>query len=284
VDVGFIGLGMMGRAMARNLGKAGHRVKAWSRSAGKHPVEGVQLVSSPAEAFQSPVVFTMLSDDAAIREVVLASNVLSAARPGAIHAVSSTISVDFAGELVARHAAAGVGYVSAPVFGRPDAAEAGQLNIVAAGPGQTLATLQPLLDAMGRKTWVIGEEPKQANAVKIAGNMMIAMAIEAMAEAVVIAGSQNVSAETFLQLMAQTLFGGRVYEGYGAKIARGDYEPGFQMKLGLKDLRLASAAAAKTGKTLPMLDAVTERMAEAVAAGMAEKDWSGIADFMQRKG
>jgi len=131
---------------------------------------------------------------------------------------------------------------------------------------------------------VIGEDPKQANAVKIAGNMMIAMAIEAMAEAVVIAGSQNVSAETFLQLMAQTLFGGRVYEGYGAKIAKGDYEPGFQMKLGLKDLRLATAAAAKTGKTLPMLDAVRERMAEAVAAGMAEKDWSGIADFMQRKG
>jgi 3-hydroxyisobutyrate dehydrogenase-like beta-hydroxyacid dehydrogenase len=284
MEVGFIGLGMMGRGMARNFAKTGHRVKAWSRSAGKHAVDGVQLVSSPAEAFQAPVVFTMLSDDPAIREVVLSSNVLSSAPPGAIHVVSSTISVDFAGELIARHAAVGVGYVSAPVFGRPDVAEAGQLNIVAAGPGPLLTTLQPLFDAMGRKTWVIGEDPKQANAVKIAGNMMIAMAIEAMSEAVVIAGSQNVSAETFLQLMAQTLFGGRVYEGYGAKIAKGDYEPGFQMKLGLKDLRLATAAAAKTGKTLPMLDAVRERMAEAVESGMGEKDWSGIADYMQRKG
>jgi len=143
---------MMGRGMARNLAKAGHRVKAWSRSAGKYAVEGVQLVSSPAEAFQATVVFTMLSDDPAIREVVLSSNVLSSARPGAIHVVSSTISVDFAGELIARHAAAGVAYVSAPVFGRPDVAEAGQLNIVAAGSGPALTTLQPLFDAMGRKT------------------------------------------------------------------------------------------------------------------------------------
>jgi 3-hydroxyisobutyrate dehydrogenase-like beta-hydroxyacid dehydrogenase len=172
--------------------------------------------------------------------------------------------------------------VAAPVFGRPDVAEAGQLNIVTAGPPASIAALRPLFDAMGRKTWVIGEDPTQANAVKVAGNMMIAMAIEAMSEASVIAGSHGVPVGSFLELMTQTLFGGRVYEGYGPRIAKGDFEPGFKMKLGLKDLRLATAAASSSAQSLPMLDAVREHMTRAVEAGMAEKDWSAVAEPMLR--
>jgi 3-hydroxyisobutyrate dehydrogenase-like beta-hydroxyacid dehydrogenase len=283
MDVGFIGLGKMGIGMARNLAKAGYHVKAWNRTAAAlQPTQRLQIVPSVRDALQSPVVFTMLADDAAIREVLESAGFPAQARRGTTHVVSATISVDFAEELRVRHAAAGVSYVSAPVFGRPDAAEAGQLAIVAAGAADAIAPLRPLFDALGRKTWVIGEDPKQANAVKVAGNMMIAMAIEAMSEASVIAGSHNVSIAAFLELMTQTLFGGRVYEAYGPKIAKGEFEPGFKMKLGLKDLRLATQAASTSGQMLPMLDAVRDHMSRAVEAGLGERDWSAVAERMLR--
>ena len=278
MDVGFIGLGKMGSAMARNIVKAGHRVRAWNRSPdAAKAIEGVAVAVSPGDAFQADVVFTMLSDDAAIRAVLLSSNVLKDARAGVVHVVTSTISIDFAEELRALHAEHGVGYVAAPVFGRPDVAEAAQLNIMVAGDARAIDKVRPLLDVIGRRTWVMGADPKQANAAKIAGNMMIALAIEAMAEAVVLTGDNGVAPEAFVALMTQTLFGGRVYETYGAKIAAGDFEPGFRMQLGLKDLRLATAAAEKSGKQLPLLDAVRTRMAEAVEAGLGDQDWSGIA-------
>jgi 3-hydroxyisobutyrate dehydrogenase-like beta-hydroxyacid dehydrogenase len=283
MDVGFIGLGKMGSAMARNIAKAGHRVRAWNRSAmaGK-AVDGLELVPSPRDALQADVVSTMLSDDAAIGEVLLSSNALKEARAGVVHVVTSTISVDFAEELRAKHDELGIGYVAAPVFGRPDVAEAAQLDIVVAGESSAVDKARPLFDVVGRKTWVLGDDPKQANAAKIAGNMMIAMAIEAMAEAVVLTGSNGVATEAFLDLMLQTLFGGRVYENYGAKILKGDFEPGFRMQLGLKDLGLAAAAAETSGKRLPLLDAVRARMAEAVAAGMGNRDWSAIAGYPYR--
>ncbi len=280
MDVGFIGLGSMGTAMARNLAKAGHRVRAWNRSSKPgETADGVTTVAAPAEAFDADAVFTVLSDDPAIREVLLKPDVLRAARAGLVHVVTSTISVAFADELRDLHAKAGVGYVSAPVFGRPDVAAAGQLNVMAAGEAAAIAKVRPLLDVIGKRTWVLGNDPKRANAAKIAGNMMITMAIEAMAEAVVLTDANGLPAAAFFDLILNTLFAGRSYESYSGKIAKGDFEPGFKMTLGLKDLGLAAAAAESAGKRLPMLDAVHARMGEAVAAGMGDKDWSGIADY-----
>ena len=283
MEVGFIGLGRMGRAMARNIAKAGHKVHAWNRtpSAGQG-LEGVTMVASPSDAFQADVVFTMLSDDPTIREVLLVPHVLRTARAGVVHVVTSTISVAFADELREKHAEAGLKYVSAPVFGRPDAAEAAQLMVIAAGPPAAIDRVRPLFDVIGRKTFVLGEDPKQANAAKIAGNMMIAMAMEAMAEGIALTRSNGVAPGDFIDLMLQTLFGGRVYELYGPRIVKGDFEAGFVMRLGLKDLRLATAAAEKAGTRLPMLDAVRTQMTGAVEAGLGEKDWLAIADYTLR--
>jgi 3-hydroxyisobutyrate dehydrogenase-like beta-hydroxyacid dehydrogenase len=285
MDVGFIGLGKMGTAMARNIAKAGHHVRAWNRSDTGDNIDGLEIVSSPSDAFQSDIVFTVLSDDAAIREVLLSSNALHGTRAGVVHVVTSTISVDFADELRAKHVEVGIGYVAAPVFGRPDVAEAAQLNIMVAGEKGAVDKVRPLLDVVGRKIWVLGEDPKQANAAKIAGNMMIAMAIEAMAEAVVLTESNGLAAEHFFDLILQTLFAGRAYENYSTKIVKRDFEAGFRMQLGLKDLGLAAAAAEKSGKRLPLLDAVRARMAEAVEAGMGDKDWSAMAGYtLQQRG
>lgn len=280
MQIGFIGLGSMGSAMALNLVKAGHDVRAWNRSkVAPDSVPGVSLVERAAEAFKADAVFTMLSDDAAVRDVILDAGLLAGARPGLTHVVTSTISVAFARKLVLAHDAAGVGYVSAPVLGRPNVAASGQLNILAAGKGDALAAVVPLLAPLSKKVWTLGEEPAQANAAKLACNMMIAMAIEAMAEAVVLTESVGLDRADFFEIILNTLFAGRAYESYSAQIADRSFEPGFKAKLALKDMRLATEACREIGRTLPMLEAVREGLGKAVAAGLGEKDWSIMAEL-----
>ena len=282
MDVGFIGLGAMGSAMAKNIAAAGHPVRAWNRSEGE-PIDGVTRVEIE-NAVDADVIVTMLPDDASIREVILDTGLLDKARAGAVHVVCSTISVAFAEELARRHVGKPIAYVAAPVLGRPDVAAKGELNVLAAGSAKAIKSAGPVLDAIGQKTWVLGEEPKQANAAKIAANMMITMAIEAMAEAVVLTESQGVGRDAFFEVMLNTLFGGRAYQTYSANIAKSAYEPGFKAKLGLKDLRLATEAAEMASRKLPMLDAVKGQMTKAVDAGLADKDWSIMADYTLKNG
>ncbi|MBB4004614.1 NAD(P)-dependent oxidoreductase [Aurantimonas endophytica] len=285
MHIGFIGLGSMGRAMARNLIKAGHDVSAWNRTALKpEAAHGITTVDGPEEAFQAEVVFTMLSDDAAIRGVVLEGALLDGARAELIHVVTSTISIAFAEELAARHEEAGVGFVSAPVLGRPDVAARGELNMLVGGKVDAITAIKPLLAVLSKKVWQLGEIPAQANAAKIAANMMIAMAIEAMAEGVALTESVGLERARFFELILGTLFAGRAYESYSAQITEGAFKPGFQAKLGLKDLRLATEAGSATGRSLPMLDAVRERLSDAVSAGLGERDWSIMADVTLRGG
>ncbi|NYH16727.1 NAD(P)-dependent oxidoreductase [Paraburkholderia bryophila] len=278
MDIGMIGLGAMGRAMARNLVQAGHTVKAWNRSGGS--VEGVTMVTSPVDAFQGDAVLTMLPDDSVIRSTLLEPGVLKHAKPGLVHIVSSTISVAFARELVALHEAAGIDYVSAPVLGRPDVAAKGELNVLAGGAPHALTKVGPLLEVISKRVWDMGAHAPAANAAKIACNMMITMAIEAMAEAVVLTEANGLAREPFFELILNTLFGSRSYQVYSASIVAGQYEPGFKASLGLKDLRIASEAAEQAGRSLPMLAAVYGQMAATVEAGMGERDWSAMAALM----
>ncbi|MFF7710339.1 NAD(P)-binding domain-containing protein [Pseudomonas sp. NPDC007930] len=277
MQIGIIGLGAMGRAMALNLVAAGHQVTAWNRSA-QH-LDGVTPAATPAEAFQGEVVLTMLADDAAIREALLDAGVLAQARPGLVHVVASTVSLALAEELVQRHQQAGLGYVAAPVLGRPDVAARGELNVLAAGAPEALAVAQPLLEVIGGRIWPLGPNPPAANAAKIACNMMIGMAIEALAEAVVLTEGHALPREAFFELILGTLFGSRSYQVYSAQIAAGEYNPGFKATLGLKDLRLARELAAGLGRELPMLEAVHGQMRGAVEAGLGERDWSVMAGF-----
>ncbi|MCX4194708.1 NAD(P)-dependent oxidoreductase [Methylobacterium organophilum] len=283
MQIGFIGLGSMGSAMALNLVKAGHEVRAWNRSRiVQDRVPGITLVPVAADAFQADAVFTMLSDDPAIREVILDAGLLAKARPGLTHVVTSTISVALARELEVLHEKVALGYVSAPVLGRPNVAASGQLNILAAGKADAVAAIEPLLVSIGKRVWKLGEDPARANAAKIACNMMIAMAIEAMAEGVVLTESVGLDRADFFELILGTLFSGRAYESYSAQITDRSFEPGFKAKLALKDMRLAVEAGNQIGRTLPMLEAVREGLANAVSAGLGEKDWSIMADMTVR--
>ncbi len=277
MEIGIIGLGAMGRAMASNLARAGHRVKAWNRSGGS--LENVTMVASPVDAFQGDCVLTMLSDDDAIRATLVAPGVLTRAKPGLVHIVTSTISVAFARELLAAHEAAGIEYISAPVLGRPDVAAKGELNVLAGGPPGALDKVRPVLEVIGGRIWEMGAHAPTANAAKLACNMMISMAIEAMAEAVVLTEANGLERDRFFDLILNTLFGSRSYQVYSANIANEHYEPGFKATLGLKDLRLATQAAADTGRALPMLAAVHQRMTDTIEAGLGDRDWSAMAKF-----
>lgn len=277
MKIGFIGLGAMGRAMAKNLVAAGHDVHAWNRSGGE--MDGVTIVKTVSELLDADVLMTMLSDDDAIHSVMFDPELLAQARRGLVHIVLSTISVAFAGELVSMHERAGIAYVSAPVLGRPDVAAKGELNILVGGAPAIIERVRPILDIIGKRIWVVGDAAPMANAAKIACNMMITMAIEAMAEAVVLTEHSGLPREIFFDLILNTLFGSRSYQVYSTIIAEGKYEPGFKAVLGLKDLRLAKEAAAGADRSLPMLNAVYGRMHDAVEAGMGDRDWSAMAKF-----
>jgi 3-hydroxyisobutyrate dehydrogenase-like beta-hydroxyacid dehydrogenase len=275
----------MGRPMAANLIAAGHRLRVWNRS--RAPVE--QLVRAGAEAASDPrevfgdVLVSMLADDRAVREVVLDSGMLDAAPRGAIHVSMATISVALTEELTEEHRRRGLHYVAAPVFGRPEAAAARQLNIVAAGDGEALDRVQPLLDGMGQRTWRLGREPREAAAAKLAGNFLIAAAIECMGEAVVLAERYGVQPAALLEILGSTLFAAPVYRNYGKLIAERRYEPaGFRLELGLKDVGLVLAAGESARTPMPVASLLRDHLLEAIAQGDGERDWAALAEVTRR--
>ena len=287
MNIGFIGLGRMGAAMAGNLLKAGHRVRAWNRST--EPVLaleelGAVAAASPVEAFDAGIVFSMLADDPSVRAVILDGDVLPATRKGVVHVNCATISVALGRQLAEAHAAAGLSYLSAPVFGRPDAAVNALLHIIVAGDPAVIDRMQPLFDVLGQKTWRVGDEASRANVVKIAGNFMLVAAIEAMGEASALVEGHDVTAGTFLEIMSSTLFASPIYKGYGAVIAERRYEPaGFALTLGLKDVRLALEAGADTSVPLPIASLARDNLLDAIAHGDAKKDWAALADVSRRR-
>lgn len=280
MNIGIIGLGAMGAAIAQQLVKAGHSVCAWSRSE-KH-AEGVTMVDSPEQTMKGDMTLTLLSDDAAIKEVIVDAGLLYEANPYLIHIVVSTISVEFAYELHSHHKNANIDWMAAPVLGRPDVAARGELNILAAGSDEVYQRSQAVLEILSKRIWHMGTSPVAACVAKIACNMMITMAIEAMAEAVVLTEANGLERERFFDLILNTLFGSRSYQVYSRNIINQVYEPGFKASLGLKDLRLAKQAASESGADLPMLQAVHQQMSKAVEAGGHNKDWSVMADYTLR--
>jgi len=287
MDIGVIGLGGMGSGMAANLLKAGHKVTVWNRSPGpvaKLTALGAVAAASPGDAFRGEAAITMLADDQALRDVILDTGALDGAHSGVIHVVSATISVALAQELEKLHADRGIGYVAAPVLGRTDVAEQGQLNILAAGDPAAIAKIQPLLDVMGRRTWRVGEAPHQANVAKLQVNFMIAAAIETMAEAFTVAEKSGVNPAFMYELVTETLFAAPAYKTYGQFIVDQQFEPAkFKLKLGLKDIRLALAAGEAVDAPAPLAALLRDNFIDAIAHGGAELDWAGLATVARRR-
>ena len=281
--IGFVGLGRMGRGIAGRLLGGGHELAVYNRT----PEKAADLVAAGATAAASiamvcerrEVVVTMVSDDAALADVAMRAGGLRDALPaGAIHVVMGTHGVAIVRELTQAHAAAGQTLVAAPVLGRPDAAAAGQIGIVAAGPAGALARCEPLFAIIGRRTFVAGETPEAATSIKLANNFVLGCAVEAMAEAYALVRRHDVAPQVLYDVMTDGLFAAPAYKIYGKIMVEAGYDQvGFTTRLALKDMRLVLAAAEAAGVPMPSASVLRDRLVGAIAHGDADRDWSVLA-------
>jgi 3-hydroxyisobutyrate dehydrogenase-like beta-hydroxyacid dehydrogenase len=283
MKIAFVGLGNMGTPMARHLIHAGHEVTVWNRSLEKaEPLksEGARVAQSLGEAAkEAEIVITMLADDQAVESSVLHSGAVIDSLPkGATHISMSTISVALSIRLAEEHAKRGQRFMTAPVFGRPDAAAGGKLFIAAAGDKAVIEHCRPILESMGQKVFVIGDRAEMANVVKLTGNFLIATVIESLGEAIAVARKYDIDPHAYVDFLTSTLFAAPVYKTYGGIIADEKYAPaGFKMRLGLKDIRLALSAAENVDAPLPIASLIRDHMLTALARGMEDMDWSSTA-------
>jgi 3-hydroxyisobutyrate dehydrogenase and related beta-hydroxyacid dehydrogenases len=287
MKIAFLGLGGMGRPMARNLLKAGYDVSVWNRTqsvANSLVSEGATVISSPSDVVDCDIIISMLSDDHATRDVIFTQDVLSVLQAGALVINMATISVELIRELTVRCTDFGLFFINAPVLGRVDVADAGNLNILASGDALQIDRAQPLFDVMGQKTWRFGEDPENACAAKLATNFVLASAIEALGESCALVESHNINATDFISMLTGTLFSAPAYKGYGAMIAEERYTPaGFKLTLGLKDMLLVQQAAEKKNVPMPFASVIRDNYLEAIAVGDGDLDWSALGNVTRKR-
>jgi 3-hydroxyisobutyrate dehydrogenase-like beta-hydroxyacid dehydrogenase len=288
VNVGFIGLGRMGEAIALRLQGAGHDLVVYNRTASKAEAlgkAGATVVASPAEAASgSEVVFTCLADDASLKEICEEKGLIEALPEGAIHVATGTHGIGATKAMAAAHAAKGRVYVAAPVIGRFTLVADGKVITVAAGPKAALDTCAPLFAAMGRRTFLAGENPETASSIKLANNFLLGCAIEVMGEGFSLVRGFGVDPSVFYEVLIEGAFNCLAYEVYGDIIAKEDYDRvGITAVLGLKDAMLALKAAESVGVVLPSGEVWRERLEGAIGHGEGEKDWAVVAKEQARK-
>jgi 3-hydroxyisobutyrate dehydrogenase-like beta-hydroxyacid dehydrogenase len=281
MKIGFLGLGQMGAGMAANLLKAGHEMTVYNRSLAKTlplAAQGAKVADQVAAACAGEAVFSMVADDKALEAMAFGEDGILAVLPrNAVHISASTISVALSERLTEAHAKAGQRFVAAPVFGRPEAAAAAKLFVVAAGDAKTLGDCAALFDAIGQRTFIFGDTPSVANLIKLSGNFLIGSVIESLGEAMALVGKAGVDAHQYLDLLTSTLFNAPVYKTYGGLIAGGVFEPaGFAAPLGQKDVRLTLAAAEALNVPMPIASLLRDRFLALLAQGGETLDWSAI--------
>ena len=278
--ISFLGLGTMGSPMALNLLKQNPDLVVWNRS--PEPQQklieaGATPATTAKEALAAELSFSMFSNDDAVDAVLSSENIT----PNTVHICMASISPELARTLTQRFADAGAKYISAPVLGRPNVAQAGMLNILAAGDPAEISKHEKTMLAMGKRVWPIGVEPEKANLVKIAVNYNILHAIQALAESVALVESNDVNGEEFVNILTNTLFDGVVYRGYGEQVAIRNFDPVlFSMDLGRKDLALAEQAASEAGIKLPSTDVLARLLDKALETPeLAGKDWAAVSEL-----
>ncbi|MDJ0718584.1 MAG: NAD(P)-dependent oxidoreductase [Prochloraceae cyanobacterium] len=285
MKIGFIGLGNMGQPIARNLIDAGHQLTVYNRTfsvvekfASQYKA---QVAKSPeAAAAEAEVLITMLANDGAVEAVISGTEEMRGAlyglNKGALHVSMSTISPVLSKKLAKIHAEVGQEYIAAPVFGRPEAAEAAQLWVVAAGKSEQIERCLTLFEAIGQGTFKLGEDPESANVVKLAGNFLIASMLESLGEAFALVKKSGIPPEEFLEIV-NAVFKSPIYANYGTIIAHENYETAkFKLRLGLKDIKLVMEAAEEVNVPLPLASLIRDHFLSAIAKGQGDIDWSGL--------
>ncbi|WP_226781329.1 NAD(P)-dependent oxidoreductase [Oceaniglobus trochenteri] len=286
--IGIVGVGGMGGGVAERLLDEGCGLVLWNRSgAALDPFRGrdaVEIAASPAEAAASGVVISFVANDAALTDVTESEDGILAGLPAdGCHISMSSVSPKLVGELVGKHEVVGRQMIAAPVFGRPEAAQKGLLWVAVSGAAGAVATARPVLECISRSITDFGENPVNAASVKIAGNFMIASAIEAMSEAFAVLEAQGIDSRAFHEMMSETIFGSVIHQNYGRIILDQAFmPPGFKLALGGKDVGLALDMAAAADTPMPFGEILRDRFAAAVAAGRGDEDWNAISTEVRR--
>ena len=279
--LGFIGTGNMGLPIARNLLESGYSLRVFNRTAAKaKPLAdlGAKLVGRCSEVAEpGGIVFTMLSDDRSLEEV--GDTLAQALGNGGVQVSMGTVSPAATRRVADQHRTFGGFYVAAPVFGRPEAAAARALWICVSGAETAKARVKPMLERLGRGLTDFGDDPGSANVAKLAGNFLLASAVEAMAEMTAFAEKNGISREKIIGLMTSTLFACPIYQGYGKSLIEQRYRPpaGFRMELGLKDVSLVLQTAAAARAPMPLANLVRDRMLSGLAKGRGDWDMAAFA-------
>jgi 3-hydroxyisobutyrate dehydrogenase-like beta-hydroxyacid dehydrogenase len=284
--LGFIGLGQMGRGMAMRLLEAGHELIAWNRSPGPFATlreHGATIAARIDDTLAAEVVVSMLADDRAVQTVWIEQGLVDRVPPSCLHLNMASIGLDLGRRLAAAHAARGCPYVAAPVFGRPEVALKGELDIVAAGSSEALARCAPLFQALGRRWFTAGCEPHQANIVKIARNFMLAAIIESLGEAFALVEKNGVAPEAFLDIITHTSMSAPAFRNYGRTMLERPAQPTFPLRLGLKDVELAAAAGASSDVPLPTAELLRRQHIDAIAHGYGDKDWAELGNWIAQR-
>jgi 3-hydroxyisobutyrate dehydrogenase-like beta-hydroxyacid dehydrogenase len=272
MDIGVVGIGPMGGAMARSLLRGGHQVTVFNRTRVRAEAlrgDGARVAATAAEAAAREAVITMLATDDAVEGLVFgADGVLAGLPRGAIHISGSTISVDLSQRLEQAHAGLGQGFIAAPVLGRPPAAEAGKLFVMAAGEPALIERVAPVLEALGQRLFIVGDRPFKANLVKLSCNFMIFSTIEQMAEIFALNQKGGVDKGTLYEVLTESFFGAPVHKNYGRIILDEAYDPpGAKLGLGAKDNRLILEAGEALAVPLPFASILRDRFLASEARG-----------------
>jgi 3-hydroxyisobutyrate dehydrogenase-like beta-hydroxyacid dehydrogenase len=283
IKVGFMGLGSMGLPMAQNILKGGFPLSVYNRTKEKASSiieQGAKWASTPAAlAAQCDVIISMVSNDAALNEIVEGpSGILSSSKKLSIHISMSTVSPELSDTLEKKHKENGIAYLSAPVTGRPERAQAGTLWIFLAGDSHAKKTATPILEEMSTKIFDLGEKPSQASLFKLCNNFMILGLIETMSEAATMLEKGGISTEKAAEVWGNSLFDAPIFHTYFPILCKRSYkEGGFALNLGLKDMRLLQHCADQAQVPMPLLSELQTKLLASMNLGREKYDWSAIA-------
>lgn len=278
MKIAFLGMGKMGAAIVPHLLKSGHDVTIWNRTRARAealaPLGACVADSAPEAVREAEVVFTMVMDDAALEGIIFHLGVLKAMKADATHVALSTISVALSDRLTDAHQRAGQRYVAAPVFGRPNVAEAARLYTVAAGKPDDVARVRPLLATFSREVTIVAEKPSAAHAMKLGGNFLITAMIASLSEAMTFAEAAGIAPGIFAKTANAALFQSPFYEAYIGLMLNPPTPPGGTVGVGEKDTRLFRDAAQSTKLKTPLTDEFMMQWKRAISRGMRDADWA----------
>jgi 3-hydroxyisobutyrate dehydrogenase len=284
--LGFIGLGLMGRPMAANLLKAGFSVTVWNRTASRMDplvAQGARAAASPREAAAaSDVLITIVSDPPALERVLWGEQcALEGLRRGSVLVDSSTVSPALARRVAAACAERGVEFLDAPVTGGTWGAEKGELTVMVGGPAETLARVEPVLAPLAKR-WIHLGPNGAGQTVKLAMNLLLALEVDALVEALALATAGGVPGERLVEVMQSSMGRAPLLDIKAPLILQRNYAPSFPLRLMHKDLTLALDLAKELGVSLPVGTAAREAYDQVLRAAREDVDYAAVARYYQK--